>query len=215
MKNKKLIRFVESFVLLPVMTISLPLGNLPNGSVNVVLTPTTALSQKQNIEASGLLAYNQADEQEAKLLKLKADAVDAYFREHNMPLEGTGKTMVQEAEENGLDWRLLAAIAVRESTGGIHACKSVTFNSFGWGSCRIGFKSNEQAIETIAKHLGGNMKSTADHYDNKTTEQILRTYNPPKIVKRYAEQVMAIMDDIGQTDMALTLPTKETETTNT
>ena len=181
----------------------MPFGNIPKTDVNIVLTPQTVLSTKLNTEALGPLAFNQTVDPKANLLKIEADAIDAYFKEHDMPLEGTGMKMAEVAEENGLDWRLLPAIATRESTGGIHACKNVTFNSFGWGSCRIGFKSNDEAIETIAKHLGGNVESTARHYDNKTTEQILKAYNPPKIVPNYAKQVMSIMDDIGEENITL------------
>ncbi|MEI7765773.1 MAG: hypothetical protein WCI93_04305, partial [bacterium] len=196
---KKLIRFVESFVLLPVMTIGMPQGILPKDSVNVVLTPQAVLSQKLNIETSGLFALNQVVDQEAQNLKIQADAIDAYFKEHNMPLEGTGMKMAIEAQKNDLDYRLLPAIAARETTGGRSLCKNpkAQNNPFGWGSCRIGFKSFDDAIETVAKHLGGNMETTAKHYDNKTTDQILKAYNPPSVVKNYAKQVKSIMEDIG------------------
>ncbi len=195
---------MESFILLPVMTISMPLGSLPKDSVNVVVAPQSVLSEKQNIRASSLLAFNQAMNEKANLLKIKADAIDAYFKEHDMPLLGTGMKMVQEAEANGLDWRLVAAIAIRESTGGKFDCKKVENNPFGWGSCKVGFKSVDEAIEKVAKHLGGNMESTAHHYADKSTEQILKTYNPPSIVKNYAKQVISIMNDIGDEDIALT-----------
>ena len=120
-----------------------------------------------------------------------------------MPLLGMGMKMVEEAEKNNLDWRLLPAIAVRESTGGKFECKKVSNNPFGWGSCKIGFDSNEEAIETVARNLGGNNPNTEKHYDNKTTKQILRAYNPPSIVLRYAEQVISIMNAIGPEDMTL------------
>jgi hypothetical protein len=110
--------------------------------------------------------------------------------------------MVQAAEDNDLDWRLIPAIAVRESTGGKNDCDHVRNNPFGWGSCKIGFYSIDQAIDTIAANLGGNNPNTARHYDNKTTKQILHAYNPPSIVPRYAEQVMSIMSDIGAPEMA-------------
>ena len=201
MENKKLIRFVESFVLLPVMTIGMPLGNISKDSVNLVLTPQSVLSQKLNTEASSLFAFNQAVDKEAQILKLKADAIDAYFKEHDMPLEGTGMKMAKEAQKQGLDWRLLAAIAVRESTGGRNDCIKVKNNPFGWGSCKIGFNSLDEAIETLALNLSGNNPSTARHYDNKTTEEILKEYNPPSIVPHYAKQVMSIMDDIGDINL--------------
>jgi|SRR3989344_4521260 len=196
MKNKKLIRFVESFILLPGLTISsIPVGFISQAVVNVVNTPSIVLLQKQNIEASELLARSGATYQ-----KFKADAIDAYFKAHDMPLEGMGMTMVLEAEKNDLDWRLLPAIAMRESTGGKFACKKATFNSFGWGSCKINFESNEEAIETVARNLGGNNPNTDHHYAGKTTKQILQKYNPPSIVPRYAEQVMSIMNEIGVED---------------
>ena len=203
MENKKLIRFVESFLLLPVMTIGMPIGNLSKDSVNLVLTPQSVLTQKLNTGTSNLLTLNQVVDKEAQILKLKADAIDAYFKEHDMPLEGMGIKMAKEAEVNNLDWRLLAAIAVRESTGGKNDCRKVDNNPFGWGSCKIGFNSLDEAVETVAQNLGGNNPSTAKHYDNKTTEEILKTYNPPSVVKNYAKQVKFIMDDIGDADMGV------------
>jgi len=160
-------------------------------------TTQTVFIQKENIEANGLLAFNQVLDQKAKDLKAKAEAIDSYFESRDMPLFGTGMKMVQEAEKNDLDWRLLPAITVRESTGGKFECIKVSNNAFGWGSCKIGFKSNEEAIETVARNLGGNNPNTAKHYDEKTTDQILKAYNPPSIIPNYVKQVKAIMNAIG------------------
>jgi len=182
----------------------LPVMSLSFGSIHNTEISQSVLAQKFNIEVNGILAFNQAVNLETEVLKIKAEkaeAIDAYFAERDMPLEGTGKKMVEEAEKNDIDWRLLPAIAVRESTGGKNDCKKVTNNAFGWGSCKIGFKSDGDAIETIAKNLGGNNLNTSHHYDNKTTKQILRAYNPPSIVPRYAEQVMAIMNTIGDAEI--------------
>ena len=181
-------------------------GPVPFGAIlkdTASETVQTVFIQKQNIEANGLLAFNQVVDQKAITLKAKAEAIDSYFKEHDMPLAGMGMKMVEEAEKNDLDWRLLAAIAVRESTGGKFDCIKVDNNPFGWGSCKIGFNSNEEAIETVARNLGGNNPSTAKHYNEKTTKQILRAYNPPSVVPRYAEQVIKIMSDIGLEDITL------------
>jgi hypothetical protein len=201
MKNQKIIRFVESFMLLPMITMSMPLGSLPTSNLNIVSTPYSVLSQKENIEAGGLLAFNQALDQKAKTLEAQAGAIDAYFRKYGMPLSGTGMKMATAAEANGLDWRLLPAIAVRESTGGKHACKKVTNSFFGWGSCKINFKSVDEAITVVAQNLGGNDEDTVHHYEGKTTEQILNKYNPESIVPGYAKQVMKIMNDIGDENL--------------
>lgn len=192
--------------MLPLAT-TMSAGGLPAGLVQAgynVANSQIVLSTQQNIGANGSLAINAAEDQKLKDEQTKAQSIDAYFETHDMPLEGTGMKMVLEAEKNGLDWRLLPAIAVRESTGGKHDCTSVKNNPFGWGSCKIGFKSVDEAIETLAKNLGGNNPGTAFHYDNKTTTQILHAYNPPSIIPRYAEQVVAIMSAIGDEDLATT-----------
>jgi len=195
MKNKNLIRFLNSLVLLPVVATSFSLGG-PQSIEN-----SRSVLAKINIEAEGTFALNLAEDPEALTKAARADAIDAYFQGRAMPLAGTGKIMVQEAEKNGLDWRLLPAIAVRESTGGKNACKRVANNPFGWGSCKIGFESNKHAIEILAKNLGGNNPNTAYHYSDKTTREILRAYNPPSIVPRYADQVISIMNTIGAEDL--------------
>ena len=181
-------------------------GALPQTSASIVATLQSVSSVEEGKENSGFFSSKgeiEARELEKKAQEIrlqKAQAIDTYFKERAMPLSGFGMKMVIEAEKNDLDWRLVPAIAVRESTGGKFECQRVGNNPFGWGSCRIGFNSNEHAIEIVAKNLGGNNPKTAHHYDEKTTLQILRAYNPPSIVPRYAEQVMKIMSTIGPVD---------------
>ena len=199
---------MQSLILLPVMTMS-PVGNIHNIEIS-----KNILVQQINIETNGALAFNQAidprpndssvGQAEVAIFKAKqskALAIDTYFAKRDMPLKGMGMKMVEEAEKNELDWRLLPAIAVRESTGGKFDCKRVDFNAFGWGSCKIGFDSNEHSIEIVAKNLGGNNPNTARYYANKNTKEILLAYNPPSIVKHYSSQVISIMDAIGEKDV--------------
>ena len=216
MKNNNLIRFVQSLVLLPVMTMSLTVPGISGmGTSNVLV-------QKVNIEASGVIAANQAIvpkvdqvvnpkvDAKAQILKAEAEAIDAYFDSHDMPLKGTGMKMATMADQNGLDWRLLPAIAVRESTGGKNDCSKVDNNPFGWASCKVGFKTIDESIATVAVNLGGNNPKTAHHYDNQTVKGILHAYNPPSIVPRYAEQVMSIMNTIGSEDISSSLASANT-----
>jgi len=196
MNNKKLIRFVESFLILPV-AMSTSFVNISKVD-QIAPAPQVVLSQQMNIEADGLLAFNQAMSQSAQSPNQedKAKAIDSFFKEHNMPLEGTGLKMVQEAEKNNLDWRLLPAISVIESTGGRHACKKATHSFMGWGSCKINFKSDEEAIEIVAKNLGGNNPNTDQHYADKTTEQILKKYN--SVIPTYVQKVTKVMNEIEE-----------------
>ncbi len=192
MKNNNLIRFAFGLIVLP-MT-ALPTGTLPQ-----VNNPQSVLVQKMNTRVEALLALNQADDAKTKTLQLQADAIDAYFSNRNAPLAGTGMKMAIEADKNDLDWRLLPAIATRESNAGKEACRKVEHSFFGWGSCKIEFESDDQAIEIVALHLGGNHENTDQYYAGKTTYQILRKYNT--VIKKYPEQVIKIMDAIGPEDV--------------
>lgn len=143
---------------------------------------------------------------EQKERELKAAKIDAYFK--GKPLEGHGMGMVLAAEKYDLDWKILPAIAKRETTGGEFACNYTakttgdiryTYNVFGWGSCKIKFESYEAGFETLAKNLSGNNPATARYYAKKNTVDILMSYNPPHIVKDYSKQVVAMMDAIENT----------------
>lgn len=123
----------------------------------------------------------------------RADAINQYFHDRSMPLEGTGMTFVLVAEKYGLDWSLLPAIAVRESSGGKAACGH---NPFGWGSCKLhNFVSYEQAIEALGKNLGGANQKTARYYAGKSTKDKLYYYNGT-VVPTYPDEVLSIMDKI-------------------
>lgn len=121
----------------------------------------------------------------------KADAIDAYYKKRAMPLEGMGMTLVLVSEKYGLDWRLLPAISVRESSGGRQACG---YNAFGWGSCKLhNFNSYEEAIESIGKNLGGANPRTARYYAGKTSAEKLYYYNGT-VEPAYPGEVLDIME---------------------
>jgi hypothetical protein len=184
MQRQKIGQFLRSFVLLPVAA-----ATLSTGSIATPTTPPTVPLIQQNIVAPDPATIKKALQAE------EAQKIDAYFHDRKMPLEGYGPKMVAEAEKNGLDWRVLPAIAVRESTGGIHACKRVAHNFFGWGGCTIGFKSADEAIETVARNLGGNNPKTASYYDG-DLKDVLETYNGLAVAS-YANDVMGIMDKMA------------------
>jgi len=201
MNKNNLIRFAQSLILLPFVAGTVPLGNILKNPTRETIQ--SVFIQKENIEANSILAFNQVLYQKAEKQKAKAKAIDDYFKSRNMPLFGVGLKMVEEAEKNNIDWRLLPALAIRESTGGKYDCKKVENNPFGWGSCKISFSSNEKAIEVVAKNLGGNNPNTAKHYANKSLKEILHSYNPPYVIPHYAQQVISIMNAIGEKELKL------------
>ena len=107
-----------------------------------------------------------------------------------MPLEGFGDKFAEAADRCDMDWRLLSAIAVRESSGGKQACGN---NPFGWASCREDFESIEKAIEIVGANLCGFNPGTAGYYGGKTTLQKLQSYNG-SVNPNYPEEVLSIME---------------------
>lgn len=162
----------------------------------LAFVPLMAIPSAQLASNIGQLPQAPITKVEVKaddLRKQKAEVIDTYFRERSMPLEGTGMTFVLVAEKYGLDYRLLPAIGIRESSGGKAAC---SYNAFGWGSCKLhNFNSYEEAIESLGRNLGGANPKTARYYAGKTSKEKLYHYNGT-VVPEYPDEVLAIMKKI-------------------
>jgi hypothetical protein len=63
---------------------------------------------------------------------IRAFTLKAYLIHHNSPLAENADAFIREADRNGLDWKLVAAIAGTESTFGKHIPKN-SYNAWGWG----------------------------------------------------------------------------------
>ena len=110
--------------------------------------------------------------------------------------------MVAEADRVGLDWRLLPAIAIRESQAGIASCVEY-FNPFGWGSCNPAygavFDSWAAGITRVANALAYD-----GYYAGKSLEEKLCVWNmgqPCYLTPTgagYAERVIFTMQTIGE-----------------
>ncbi len=119
----------------------------------------------------------------------RPDRIDAYFEKYSMPLAGYGDTFVSVADRCGMDWRLLPAIAVRESTGG----KRMQYNNpFGWGGAQIPFKDIDEAIQEVGKNLCGDNPKTARWYSTPSIQKKLYFYNGT-VIPTYPKEVMWIM----------------------
>lgn len=167
--QKQTIQFVRGLMLIPFLTAGSPFAMLQS------FIPSQIEIVKNDF---------------AKIAEERAEKIDAYYAKRGMPLEGYGAKLVAEAEKNNLDWRLLPAIAIKESTGGKFACYK---NPFGWGSCKIKFASYDDAIEAVARNLGGNNPNTARYYKDKTTEEKLHHYNN-SVVPTYTGEIMQFME---------------------
>lgn len=176
-KNTK--QFVHGLVLIPFFT---------TGSPFAILQVSKPVLQDNDLGGFALLYTDDNSEEERKIDKEHADKIDFYLKKRNMPLNGYGEKMVEEARKNDLDWRLLPALAIKESTGGKFACYN---NPFGWGSCKIKFESWNDSIEVVARNLGGSNPKTERYYKDKTTKEKLSYYN--SVIPTYYEEIDEFM----------------------
>ncbi len=106
----------------------------------------------------------------------REEALDEFFAEYNSPLEGHARTIIEEADAHNIDYRLLPAIAMQEST----LCKKVISGSNNcWGFGIYGgkvtrFTDYDHAIRVITSTLA--KKYVAKGYE--TPSEIVRKYTP-------------------------------------
>jgi hypothetical protein len=115
-------------------------------------------------------------------LKLKT-----FFESYRCPAPYHIQDYLREADKNSIDYRLLPAISVRESTCGRHARLN---NHWGWDSARTGFASVREGIRNVARAL-----ALGKNYRDKSIDGKLKTYNPNP---RYAAQVLRLMGEIDE-----------------
>jgi hypothetical protein len=190
MSKQTIIRYLQSIVAIPMLAVAMPLTGIQS-----ISDSTPSIANKVEVTDSAITTQEKAD------FKRKADAIDKFLTSRKSVLAGYGAKFVEEADKNEIDWRLLVSIAGRETTFGKNMCKNIKApnNPFGWGSCKIGFKSIDESIEKVSMSLGGNSENTAHHYEGKTTLQILRKYN--SVIKNYPNEVERIMKMIDATDL--------------
>jgi len=92
------------------------------------------------------------------------------------PLVSYSALLVRVADDWGIDWRLMPAIAMKESQGGKTA-RAASFNAWGFENGRTNFGSWEQAIEIVAATL----KKDYIAKGLTTPEQIMAVYAPPQL----------------------------------
>ncbi len=87
----------------------------------------------------------------------RATKLKGYLMQFQSPLADSARTFVRSADENNLDWRLVAAIAGLESTYGKNIPQG-SYNAWGWGvytgqSYGARFSSWDDGIRTVSHGL--------------------------------------------------------------
>lgn len=123
----------------------------------------------------------------------RIDTLEDFFKKYKSPLQTHAQAIVENADKYELDYRLLPAIAMKEST----LCKKIPDNSYNcWGFGIYGgkitrFSSFEEAIETVSE------KIAKDYVKKGLTdpETMMAKYNPVS-QGTWADTVNLIMDRI-------------------
>lgn len=124
----------------------------------------------------------------------KEEILRQFFAKYNSPLEPYAGKFIESAEENGLDYRLLPAIAMQES----NLCRRVipdSHNCWGWGiygSKVTKFSSYEEAIDTVSRGLANKYR---DKHGLITPKEVGQMYNP-RNTNNWAENVSYFMNQL-------------------
>jgi len=112
-------------------------------------------------------------------------SVRSFFRKFQSPAESVSDVFVREADNNGLDWRLLPGLAMIESGGGKRCNRH---NLFGWANGAVGFSSFADAIRQVSWYL-----SNSPFYRHKTIDSLLLTYNRNPLYRLQVKKAMILI----------------------
>ena len=169
------------------------------GLIFLALTLPTVSFKLQNDSANAALAVGSVSVANTVTAEVKLEEdnrvenLRTYLESKNSPLAENAETFVEIADEYGLDYRFLPAIAGIESNFG-RAQLDNSYNPFGWGGGYIYFESFDEAIKTVGFELYERcVKLGAD-----TPAEIGPSYCPPNYF-RWIASVENFMSEIKNT----------------
>ncbi len=189
---------LHSFILLPLLLTNFSAPEIINNDLipDAVEESISLNFQNSKADTDSTLIF----------MDTRAAKIDAYFAQWDLPLSGHGAGMIAAADKYGIDWRLLPALAMLETTGGKNLCGDGTnLNAFGYGSCKIHFSTFEQSFEAVAKTISGNGEKTSHLYKDKSIEGILEVYNPPNtpgMTPNYHKKALNVMSAIDSMEVS-------------
>jgi hypothetical protein len=167
------------------------------GGFNVHLTAAYAPDEEMLIAIQKIAERVFVQNTRDLLADQRAEYVRAYFDQWDLPAADYAEDFVKYADQYNLDWRLVAAVGMRETTGckhpiENHAITKRKLNCFGWGNAS--FSSIEEGIKVVSRNLAGENPNTAYFYADKDLKGKLYAYN--SVIPDYYDDIVRIMDDI-------------------
>lgn len=157
---------------------------------------TAKVNAAQKRSQAIVLAMNNSD--------MRVKALEGVFEKYHSPLVPYAASYVSYADQYGIDWKLLPAIAGLESSFG-KAQLPGSYNSYGWGGGRIYFDSVEDGIDTVLNGLKTRYMSRGAT----TVETIAPIYSESPTwaprVRKFMNEIDAQYQRLDMNKLALTI----------
>lgn len=134
------------------------------------------LQQNKHVAYAALPSTENVVDASASLTDRRVQSVQNFLASYNSPLLPYAQLIVDKADQYGIDYKWLPAIAAQESGLCKKMVPSAPFNCWGFGiydKKRTGFSSFEEAIDTITRYFA-NKKNKGIN----SLEEIGAIYNP-------------------------------------
>ena len=121
----------------------------------------------------------------------KVENIRMYMGKRNSPLAEEAEYIVMIANKYDIDYRLVPAISIIESGGGVKLYRK--YNAWGWGGAKgFTFENWEHSIYVVSRGLRGYYNLGLD-----TPEKMAPRYNP-HTPNEWSGKVRMVMNQIGQ-----------------
>ncbi|HEX7042023.1 MAG TPA: hypothetical protein VF189_02135 [Patescibacteria group bacterium] len=190
---RKLILLVSFFLITPaLLAFSLALLSV---SSNHPLASVLGIKSEdvQSVAYAALPSVQNVMDASASLQDKRVGDLQSFFTTYHSPLLLYSQEIVTKADEYGIDYRLLPAIAMQESGLCKKALSKAPYNCWGfgiYGKKITSFSSYDEAIDTITRYFANKKENGVS-----TLEEIGKIYNPGN-TNNWIENVTTIIGQI-------------------
>lgn len=190
----RLVLLASYFLFTPIFTLSLIFYQLSIYHQNSRASARVLGAQKSSVEYKAIPQTLVGMKIELSSREARVEALKEFFARYKSPLLEHTESIVEKADKYRLDYRLLPAIAMQESTLCLKAPKE-TNNCWGfgiYGKKVTAFDNLEQAIEIVSKTLAEkyHAQGLSDPYE-------IMTKYAPSNSGEWAENVSYVMTRIA------------------
>ncbi|MBN1374238.1 glucosaminidase domain-containing protein [Candidatus Dojkabacteria bacterium] len=136
---------------------------------------------------SNLSANQTARMQKEEEIMANVTKVKAFYEKYKAPMASSAEFLVRYSAKMGVDYRLIVAISIVESGGGVVCFRP--YNPFGWGN--LGYTSFEEAIATVVNGI-----AKGYYAKGLTTPALMAPVYNPVTPEAWAQKITNIMNSL-------------------